>query len=125
MDATHAADGPTTVWIPQSYAEHGQAFWAALPPWTDERGASVRAVGEATDDGRVWVAIPMAGLEADGTTHSIATDDGGAIELTLRVLPRGAGFGDLRRASTRKLEPANIVALVVLVAFLVYFLLDR
>lgn len=122
------ASGPTplTIWVPQSYAESAQPFWAAIAVGqVDRSGAPARPVGETTPDGRVWVSVHLAGLVADGTAYDVPAEGGAAIAATLRVLPRGAGVCDLHRAANKKTDPANIVALIIALLLAAYYLVFR
>lgn len=110
------------LWIPQSHAERGEAFWTAVPARIVEAsGHSVSLVGEPASHDRVWIPIRVAGLDDDGRPQLLATREGGTTPAIVRVLPRGAGISDLIRKG-RKVDPANVVALVIALALLAYYL---
>lgn len=117
-----ATSTPLVLWIPQGHAERGESFWTAVPALLVEAsGHSVSLVGEPAPGDRVWISIRVGGLGEDGQPQRLATREGGTTAAIVRVLPRGAGIGDLLRKD-RKVDPANIVALVIALALLAYYL---
>ena len=78
-------------------------------------------LAESAPGDRVWISIRVGGLGEDGQPQRLATREGGTTAAIVRVLPRGAGIGDLLRKD-RKVDPANIVALVIALALLAYYL---
>ncbi len=113
---------PLVLWMPQSYAESAEPFWTTVPSSVSVGGgATARPIGETAPGDRVWIAIRVGGLHDDFTSYEVATHEGDRVAATIRILPRGAGVSDLLKKG-RKVDPANIVAFVILAVLFVGYL---
>jgi len=99
----------------------GQPFRALVPSEVaDTSGRPARPEGESGPDGRIWVEVSVHDGHTDGVRSLIPAVDGGAIMATLRILPRGAGAHELRRAS-KKIEPSTIAAIIAAIVIATYY----